>query len=116
MKATRFEEISISRLTSFTLLGHEEPQLVDGMRTSSNLFHLLGAHAMLGRLLLPDDEVGGKYVAVISHRLWQRFFSSDPQFREQGHQHSGQPVHHRWSPQPRLHAEFRSEAGRKWKA
>jgi hypothetical protein len=77
MKATRFEEISISRLTSFTLLGHEEPQLVDGMRTSSNLFHLLGAHAMLGRLLLLDDEVAGKYVAVISHRLWQRFFGSD---------------------------------------
>jgi predicted permease len=74
-----FEEISISRLTSFTLLGHEEPQLIDGMRTSSNLFHLLGARAMLGRLLLPDDEVAGKNVAVISRRLWQRFFSSDPQ-------------------------------------
>lgn len=79
-----FEEISISRVTSFTLLGHDEPQLIDGMRTSSNLFHLLGAHAMIGRLLLPDDEVGVKNVAVISHRLWQRFFSSDPQVAGKG--------------------------------
>src|SRR6516162_67289 len=38
-----FEEISISRLTSWTLTGLEQPQRVDGMRTSSNLLRMLGA-------------------------------------------------------------------------
>lgn len=74
-----FEEISMSRLGSFTLLGRDQPQLIDGMRTSANIFHLLGAHAMLGRLLLPEDNVPGKNVAVISYGLWQRIFSADPQ-------------------------------------
>src|SRR5215467_3543372 len=73
-----FEEISISRLTTFTMTGFDEPQRVDSMRTSSSLFHLLGAKPMLGRLLLPEDDQPRKAVAVMSHRLWRRFFNSDP--------------------------------------
>src|SRR5215467_4611448 len=38
-----FEEISISRLSSWTLTGLEQPQRIDGMRTSSNLLRMLGA-------------------------------------------------------------------------
>src|SRR5215471_9635862 len=75
-----FEAMSLSRLGNFALTGRERPELVDGMRTSSSLFGLLGAHAMLGRLLLAEDDVPGKpQVAVISYGLWQRLFSSDPQ-------------------------------------
>jgi predicted permease len=79
-KETRsFEEISISRLRSLTLTGRNEPQLIDGMFTSSGIFHLLGAKAMMGRLLLPDDEKTGAHVVVLSNPLWRRLFSSDPQ-------------------------------------
>ena len=75
-----FEEMSISRLGSFVLTGRDQPRLIDGMRTSSSLFRLLGAQATLGRVLLPEDDLPGKpEVAVISHGLWQRLFSSDPQ-------------------------------------
>jgi predicted permease len=75
-----FEAMSISRLGNFALTGRERPELVDGMRTSSSLFSLLGAHAMLGRLLLPEDDIPGKaQVVVISHGLWQRLFGADPQ-------------------------------------
>src|SRR5262249_53350684 len=75
-----FDAMSISRLGNFALTGRERPELLDGMRTSSSLFGLLGAHAMLGRLLLPEDDFPGKpQVAVISYGLWQRLFSSDPQ-------------------------------------
>src|SRR5215831_16953339 len=75
-----FEAMSLSRLGSFALTGRERPELIDGMRTSSALFGLLGAHAMVGRLLLPEDDMPGKaQVAVISHGLWQRLFGSDPQ-------------------------------------
>src|SRR5262249_10417002 len=75
-----FESMSLSILRSFTLTGRDQPELLDGMRTTSSLFSLLGARAMLGRVLLPEDEMPGKApVAVISHRLWQRSFSADPQ-------------------------------------
>lgn len=72
------EEISISRLTNFTLTGLEQPERIDGMRTSSALFHLFGARPMLGRLLIPaDDQPGKPAVAILSYRLWRRLFSSD---------------------------------------
>ena len=73
-----FEEISISRLTGFVLTGRDQPQVLDGMATSSALFRLLGAKAMLGRVLLPADDQSGGQVVVFSYRLWQRLFSSDP--------------------------------------
>src|SRR5580704_10272778 len=73
-----FEEMSISRLTSFTLTSRDEPERVDGMRTSSGLFHMLGARAMLGRVLLPEEDQPGKpQVAILSYRLWKRLFNSD---------------------------------------
>src|SRR5215471_5068263 len=68
-----FEAMSLSRLTSFTLTGRAEPVLVDGMRTTSSFFSILGAHAMMGRLLLPEDDAPGKApVAVISYGVWKR--------------------------------------------
>ena len=74
-----FNEMSISRLAGWTLTGLDQPELVDGMRTSSTLFHLLGAKPLLGRLLLPEEDRPGKpKVAVLSYRLWHRSFSSDP--------------------------------------
>jgi predicted permease len=74
-----FEEISISRLTTWTLTGLQEPQRVEGMRTSSGLLHMLGAKPLLGRLLQPDEDKPGKpAVAILSNALWKRLFNSDP--------------------------------------
>ena len=43
-------------------------------------FTMLGAHASLGRVLLPDDDRPpvGAPVAVLSHSLWRSAFASDP--------------------------------------
>ncbi len=43
-------------------------------------FHMLGAHAALGRTLLPDDDRPpvGVPVAVLSHALWRAAFGADP--------------------------------------
>src|SRR3984957_15479350 len=73
-----FEEMSISRLTSFTLTGRDQPERIDGMRTSSSLLHMLGARPLFGRLLLPEEDKPGKaVVAVLSYGLWKRLFNSD---------------------------------------
>src|SRR5689334_5648617 len=49
-----FSEMSISVGRGGTLLGIDQPQSVAIVRTSSSLFHLLGARPLMGRLLLPE--------------------------------------------------------------
>src|SRR5688572_17655784 len=50
-----------------------------GQVVTSNHFSMLGIRPWLGRLLVPsDDEPGAARVVVLSHRMWQREFGSDP--------------------------------------
>ena len=57
----------------------EQPERVEALRTSSSLFHLLGASPLHGRLLLAEDDVPGKApVVVLSYGFWRRVFNSDP--------------------------------------
>src|SRR6478672_4072008 len=80
-----FTEMSISQGRTGTLIGRggetpfAEPQRVEALLTSSNLFHLLGAKALYGRLLLPDEDLPGKApVVVLSNGFWKRAFNGDP--------------------------------------
>src|SRR6478736_3407489 len=80
-----FSELSISQGRAGALIGRggeaplAEPQRVEALRTSSNLFHLLGAKALYGRLLLPDEDILGKpLVVVLSNGFWKRAFNGDP--------------------------------------
>jgi predicted permease len=79
-----FSEMSISQGRSGSLIGRggetpfAEPQRVEVLRTSSSLFHLLGAKALYGRLLLPDEDLPGKApVVVLSYAFWQRALNGD---------------------------------------
>jgi predicted permease len=50
-----------------------------GQVVTSNHFTMLGIQPFLGRMLGPaDDEPAAARVVVISHRMWQREFGSDP--------------------------------------
>ena len=74
-----FEEMSISQGRSGTLLGLDQPERVEALRTSSSLFHLLGATPLYGRLLLPEEDTPGKPpVVLLSHGFWKRLLNSDP--------------------------------------
>jgi putative ABC transport system permease protein len=80
-----FAELSISQGRTGALIGRAgetpfaEPQRVEALLTSSSLFHLLGAKALYGRLLLPDEDVPGKApVVVLSNAFWKRAFNADP--------------------------------------
>jgi predicted permease len=73
-----FQEMSISQGRTGTLLGRDQPERVQALRTSSNLFHLLGARPLHGRLLLPEDDVPGRtQVVILGHGFWQRVFGGD---------------------------------------
>jgi predicted permease len=74
-----FEQMALAQSRTFTLTGRDQPQRVDVLRTQSSLLTMLGAKALLGRVLLPEEDRPGKPpVAILSNRIWQRLFNSDP--------------------------------------
>jgi predicted permease len=61
------------------LTGDGRPQQIEGMLTSAGFFDVLGARAALGRVPGADEvEHGGRFLGVISHRLWRTRYHSDP--------------------------------------
>ena len=74
-----FAQMALAQSRTFTLTGRDQPQRVDILRTQSSLLTMLGARALLGRTLLPEEDRPGKpLVAILSYRAWQRLFHSDP--------------------------------------
>ncbi len=80
-----FEQMALAQSRSLTLTGLEQPERVDCMRGQSGLLQMFGAKPLLGRLLLPEEDQPGKpAVAILSYRLWQRLFNSDPHIAGKG--------------------------------
>jgi hypothetical protein len=80
-----FEQVVFTIGVSFNLTGQGgsgapgHPEHIDGARVSSSLFPLLGARAMLGRALLPEEDQPGKpAVVILSYGFWHRRFGGDP--------------------------------------
>ena len=77
-ESSSFQAWGAFELHSLNLSGDGDPEQVQAIRTSAEVFRALGAEAARGRLFLPE-ETGTTVarVAVISHGLWQRRFGSD---------------------------------------
>jgi putative ABC transport system permease protein len=75
-----FEDLAIyNGFRSFNLTGDGEPERLPGGLASGNLFSLLGAEPVVGRLIGPsDDQLGAEAVAVLSDGFWRRRFGADP--------------------------------------
>ena len=82
-RARSFDAIEAS-LVDQRDLGSEEngspAERIGGALFTPGLFPLLGARPLLGRLPTDDDLTNTRpaSVVIISHRLWQRRFASDP--------------------------------------
>jgi putative ABC transport system permease protein len=74
-----FAEVAAFQTATFNLTGMDEPERIGGARVSASLFPLLGVAPLLGRTLPAEEDMAGRgRAAVLSHRLWQRRFGSDP--------------------------------------
>jgi putative ABC transport system permease protein len=74
-----FEDIAAyAGPATMDLSGGGPPEEVLGQSVTANLLSLVGVPAMLGRTFRPDEEHVDSLVVVLSHRLWQRRFNSDP--------------------------------------
>ncbi len=61
------------------LTGAGEPEELQGARVSPNFFSVLGSQPMRGRTFDGNEgKAGAAPVAIISHRLWEKRFRSDP--------------------------------------
>jgi len=80
-----FSAIAISRITTFILAGHGQPEQIRGVFVSSDFFPLLGIKPLIGRMLRPgEDEVGAAPMALLSEALWREKYGSDANVIRQG--------------------------------
>jgi putative ABC transport system permease protein len=74
-----FTGMAAIAVTTYNLTGSGEPQKLSGIRTTANLFSVLGMQAVLGRTLLDADDLPASNAAVaLSERLWRSTFAADP--------------------------------------
>jgi predicted permease len=74
-----FEGMAIYTFHGFTMTGSDKPEQVDACAATSGFFSTLGVQPMLGRAFKPEeDQPGRSNVVVLSHRLWQEHFGSNP--------------------------------------
>lgn len=74
-----FERMAIYSYHGFTLTGGDKPEQLDATAVSSGFFATLGVQPMLGRVFSPEeDQPGASNVVVLSFRLWQEHFGSNP--------------------------------------
>jgi putative ABC transport system permease protein len=74
-----FDQMAIYTFHVFTFTGTDRPEQVDACAASSGFFSTLAVQPMLGRVFTPEeDQPGHSNVVVLSHRLWQEHFGSNP--------------------------------------
>src|SRR4029077_12302434 len=78
--AHSFERLGAFGYTNFNLAGEDRPERIAGATVTAGVFQLLGVSPIKGRFFQPEKcTLGRDDVVIISARLWQRRFNSDPQ-------------------------------------
>jgi putative ABC transport system permease protein len=79
-RAHSFEKLGAFSYTNFNLAGEDKPERISGATVTADVLPLLGVSPIKGRLFEPEEcTLGRDDVVIISARLWQRRFNSDPQ-------------------------------------
>jgi putative ABC transport system permease protein len=78
-QSTAFEGMGAWSNVRFNLIEGSEPEALRGALVTASLLPTVRVTPMLGRVFLPEeDQEGSSNVVILSHRLWQRRFGSDP--------------------------------------
>ena len=70
-----FSDVAMTVGNAFTVTGAADPEQVQGVMVTHNLFALLGVQPEVGRVFLPEEDVpGGPAVVMLSHAYWQQHY------------------------------------------
>jgi hypothetical protein len=74
-----FEPMAPMRFVYFNLSDNRaEPERVQALRVTTDLFRLIGVKPVLGRLFLPEEEqTGGDRVVLLANGFWRQRYSAD---------------------------------------
>src|SRR6516225_5721017 len=79
-RARSFEKLGAFGYTNFNLAAEDRPERITGATVTAGVLPLLGVSPIKGRLFQPEECTPGRDdVVIISARLWERRFNSDPQ-------------------------------------
>jgi putative ABC transport system permease protein len=77
--AKSFSDVAAFSSFSANLTGEGEPERLNAMYVTANMFPALGAQAAEGRMLLPEEnDAGRNKVVVLSDGFWHRRFAGLP--------------------------------------
>lgn len=77
-QSTVFQDLSAWSGGSFNLATKDQPEYVEGSRTTPGMNRMEGVKFLYGRDFLPEEGVAGKdHVVVLMNRLWKRL-GADP--------------------------------------
>ena len=90
--AQAFQDIGLWSNGSATITGRGEPEQVQTLNVTDGTLGVLGVQPALGRGFNREDDLpAGPDVVMISHRYWQRVFSSSPSAVGQSLMLNGRP-------------------------
>jgi predicted permease len=76
-EATQLADVAAFASWGANLTGEGETERLQGVKSTANIFQLLGVNAIRGRTLArEDDSPDSQRVVVLSHGLWQRRFGA----------------------------------------
>jgi predicted permease len=77
-RCSSFESLSLIGQSPMTMTGRGEPEQLEALEVSANLFGTLRVQPAMGRVFTAEDEEGSSRVAIISDGLWRRKFGANP--------------------------------------
>jgi predicted permease len=78
-RAHTFDDIAANRRQPFTVTERQESERCIGEAITANLFPMIGAQPIAGRLFTAeDDRPGAPAVVILGNAMWRRKFLGDP--------------------------------------
>ena len=79
VRARSFESITLYRGWGPTITGSGRPEILRGLRVTSNFFETLGVEPVLGRGFLPEEDRPDRWhVVLLSHAFWVARWGGNP--------------------------------------
>ena len=89
---TSFQDMNAWGGGSFNVATRERPEQIDGSPRTPGFFKMEGLSMMLGRDFLPEEgQPGRDRVVILSNRMWNRHFASDPDIIGKDIRMNGEP-------------------------